>query len=91
MTASAHIIVTGIVQGVFFRDFTRRRATALGLIGWVCNLRDGRVEALAEGEKEEILRLIADLRQGPPGARVTGLDVEWQLPERGRAEFEIRH
>jgi len=73
----AHLFVSGLVQGVFFRDHTRRWATSLGLTGWVRNLDDGRVEALAEGPETDLQALIVQLRQGPPRARVEEVRVEW--------------
>ena len=77
MKKRAHIFVSGRVQGVFFRDHTQRLANSLNLTGWVRNLRDGRVEVLAEGDKENIEDLIKGLKQGPPLARVKKVDVEW--------------
>jgi acylphosphatase len=74
----AHIFVSGLVQGVFFRDHTRRWASSLGLCGWVRNLDDGRVEALAEGPEADLQTLIVQLRQGPPQARVKEVQVEWR-------------
>ncbi len=84
MKARLHAIVSGRVQGVFFRDHTRRWALSLGLTGWVRNLEDGRVEVLAEGEKDRLESLLSRLREGPPLARVEGLSVEW---EEYRGEF----
>lgn len=78
MKARAHILVSGQVQGVFFRDHTQRWASSLELTGWVKNLRDGRVEALVEGDKESIRDLINKLNQGPPLARVEKIDVNWE-------------
>jgi acylphosphatase len=77
MKARAHIFASGRVQGVFFRDHTQRWASSLGLSGWVRNVWDGRVEVLAEGEKDKIEALISRLRQGPPLARVDNLEVNW--------------
>jgi len=77
MKARARITVSGRVQGVFFRDHTRRWASSLGLTGWVKNLRDGRVEALAEGERENIEDLISRLREGPPLSQVQDVEVTW--------------
>lgn len=71
MTARAmHVLVSGRVQGVAFRWTTRDRARALGLVGWVRNLRDGRVEVLAAGPGEALEELYAWLGDGPPMARV---------------------
>lgn len=78
MKARAHILVSGQVQGVFFRDHTQRWASSLELTGWVKNLRDGRVEALVEGDNESIRDLINKLNQGPPLARVEKIDVNWE-------------
>jgi acylphosphatase len=85
MEKRAHIFVSGRVQGVFFRDHTQRWASSLGLTGWVRNLYDGRVEAVVEGESEKIEELIAKLRQGPPMADVTNLELTW---ENSKGEFE---
>ncbi len=70
-TIRAHLIIKGRVQGVFFRDSTRREAIELGLYGWVKNRLDGSVEVVAEGPKEKIETLIAWCHHGPPIARVT--------------------
>jgi len=74
----AKIFISGRVQGVLFRDFTQRRASSLGVTGWVKNLSDGRVEVLAEGEKDKIIELMENLKRGPRMARVEDLDVEWE-------------
>ncbi|WPL17250.1 Acylphosphatase [Thiorhodovibrio winogradskyi] len=74
-------LVSGRVQGVFFRASTREQAERLGLSGQARNLSDGRVEVLACGPPEAVQQLRAWLRQGPPQARVTDLDcqeVAWQ-------------
>lgn len=68
--------VSGRVQGVFFRQSTANQATSLGLDGWVRNLPDGRVEGMAAGTPEALAGLRAWLDQGPPAARVEG--VEWE-------------
>jgi len=74
----AHVFVSGSVQGVFFRSETQDEALRHGLTGWVRNLSDGRVEAVFEGEKDRVDRLIEFCRRGPPGARVTKVDVVWE-------------
>ena len=85
----AHIVVSGRVQGVFFRVHTKKEAVLLGVKGWVKNLLDGRVEIMAEGEKERVERLIAFIKQGPPQAYVEDAAVEW-LEFAGEFEdFEI--
>lgn len=78
MESRAHIFISGRVQGVFFRDHTRRWASSLGLSGWVRNLGDGRVEVMAEGEKEKIENLIGKLNEGPPMSRVENVAAEWE-------------
>ncbi len=74
--------VTGRVQGVWFRASTREEATRLGLVGWVRNLTDGSVRLEAEGSRRAVEELLAWCRQGPPLARVTGVEVEW-IPAQG--------
>ena len=76
-SASLWAIVHGWVQGVFFRDFVRRHAQALGLTGYVRNLLTGQVEVRAEGEKEKLLTLLRYLERGPRGAEVERVDVKW--------------
>ena len=76
-----HIYVSGIVQGVFFRKNTRKMALQLGVTGWVRNLLDGRVEAIIEGEKEQVEKLIQWCKEGPPRAKVTSFDVYQKKPK----------
>ncbi len=84
------MFVSGIVQGVFFRDNTRRKAEILGLRGWVRNVPDGRVEAVFEGEKEKIDMVLEFCRSGPAGAVVKDMEVEWEEPK-GERGFEVRY
>jgi len=79
-----HVFISGRVQGVSFRAFTTRHATALKLTGWVMNLRDGRVEAVIEGPKEKVAELLKLIEKGPPAARVDDLKV---TDERPRGDF----
>ena len=75
------LIIKGRVQGVWFRDSTRREAIALGLVGWVKNRRDGGVEVLTEGPEEGLKKLTAWCYRGPSAARVSEVDEireEWQ-------------
>jgi acylphosphatase len=76
--ARAHVYVSGRVQGVFFRYETKERADELGVTGWVKNLPDGRVEAVFEGEREGVEKMIDFCRVGPPGARVTKVEISWE-------------
>ncbi len=76
-----HLIIKGRVQGVWFRDSTRREAVSLGVCGWVRNRRDGTVEVLAEGPEDRVRRLVLWCHQGPPYAKVSGISEtqeEWQ-------------
>ena len=83
-----HIFVSGLVQGVFFRDSTRQKAEELGLTGWVRNLSDGRVEIVAEGKKTE--ELVSWVRKGPSVARVDKVDFEYMDYVGEFNSFEIR-
>ncbi|MBI2954746.1 MAG: acylphosphatase [Chloroflexi bacterium] len=72
----AHVLISGEVQGVFFRESMRHMAERLGVAGWVRNLFDGRVEAMIEGETDQVEGLIEWCREGPPAAQVEEVDVE---------------
>lgn len=87
----AHIIISGMVQGVFFRSRTQSRAKSLGITGWVKNLPDGRVEAVFEGKKEKVEKLIGWAKKGPVFARVNGINIEWQEYKEEFDNFEIRY
>jgi acylphosphatase len=84
-------IVHGRVQGVFFRDFTRREANALGLKGYVRNVPDGSVEVVAEGPGEMVERLLRQVNVGPSSARVDRVEVEWEEPRGEFRRFEVRY
>lgn len=73
----ANIVISGRVQGVFFRAHTQKEAVLRGVTGWVRNLFDGRVEIMVEGEKAQVEHLIAAVKQGPPQAHVEDACVEW--------------
>ncbi|UCB43595.1 MAG: acylphosphatase [Dehalococcoidales bacterium] len=75
--AAVQVIVHGRVQGVYFRAFAARRAVELGLTGYARNLADGAVEVRAEGEREQLKRLVGYLKSGPPAARVEKVVTEW--------------
>jgi len=85
----AHVIISGLVQGVFFRAYTQKEAQALGLSGWVRNLPDERVEAVFEGEKAAVNEMIAWCWEGSPSAKVTKVEVAWEKPK-GLQGFELR-
>ncbi len=88
-SVSRHVLVAGRVQGVGFRWSACERARELGLGGWVRNLPDGRVELVLEGEQEPMRAMLDWLANGPPGARVTDLQVAESACQ-GRTGFEIR-
>jgi acylphosphatase len=83
------VVVRGRVQGVWFRESARRRAEGLGVAGWVRNRWDGTVEAEVEGPVEAVDALVAWLGEGPPRARVDGIDVEDRAPL-GEDGFDVR-
>lgn len=89
MPVARRIVVTGRVQGVAFRDATRRRAGELGVAGWVRNRADGSVEVVAEGAATAVDALVAFCREGPRAARVEGAEVADASPA-GLANFEVR-
>lgn len=85
----AHVHVSGKVQGVYFRATTRDMAREVGVDGWVRNLPDGRVEAVFEGEEEQVEEMIAFCHEGSPAAEVEDVAVEWEEPE-GIDGFTVR-
>ena len=87
--ARAHVLVSGKVQGVFYRDTTKKEADARGVRGWVRNLRDGRVEAVFEGDAAAVEEMVAWCRIGSPLSRPTFVDRRDEAEE-GLKTFEIR-
>jgi acylphosphatase len=83
------VIVSGRVQGVFFRDTCRSVARELGVTGWAHNRDDGTVEVVAEGSRDAVGGLVAWCREGPPRAEVTGVEIFEESPA-GERNFEIR-
>ena len=83
------VIVSGRVQGVWFRESCRREATAAGVSGWVANRADGTVHAVVEGEPAAVDRVLAWMRHGPPRAEVTGVVVTSEEPV-GEHGFSVR-
>ena len=94
MSRCLHCIVSGMVQGVFFRAFTVDAARSLRLRGWVRNLPDGRVETLAEGERESLERFRRWLHDGSPLSRVARVEAAWLDADDGRCsgltDFRVR-
>jgi acylphosphatase len=85
-----YLKVSGRVQGVFFRASTAARAQDLGVTGWVRNHHDGTVEVVAEGKRAAVDQLLVWCRQGPPGARVEHLEIEWQLFRDEFRQFSVK-
>ena len=84
-----HATVTGLVQGVGFRQGCRQTARSMGLVGWVRNHRDGSVEVFAQGEAESLDRLITWLWSGPSGASVAGVESDAVAMDRTLRDFFI--
>jgi acylphosphatase len=91
MKARAHVLISGRVQGVFFRSETKREAGKHYVSGWVRNLTDDRVEAVFEGERENVKKLLEFCERGPPGAKVARTDVSWETYSGEFRGFEIRY
>lgn len=91
MPVRAHVVISGRVQGVFFRSETQDKAYRRNVTGWVRNLPDDRVEAVFEGEKADVDALVEFCRSGPLGARVKKVDVTWENPTGEFKAFSIRH
>lgn len=87
--ARAHVVISGRVQGVFFRVEASRRARSLGVSGWVRNRSDGAVEAAFEGSRDAVESMLRWCGQGPAGAQVDAVDVTWEQPAGGKG-FEVR-
>jgi acylphosphatase len=85
-----HLLISGLVQGVFYRASTVEAAQRLGLRGWVRNLPDGRVEAIAEGPREALESLVRWSHDGPPAARVDHVQADWQSATGEFQTFDAR-
>lgn len=90
MTSRARIIISGHVQGVFFRSFIRSQAKLYQVNGWTKNMESGQVEAVFEGDRDQVQELIDSCKEGPPGARVGDVDVKWEDFSGSFTSFEIR-
>lgn len=91
MKSRARVLVSGDVQGVFFRSKTRDTAVQLGLTGFVRNLPDGRVEAVFEGEDEKVKKAVEFCREGPPGSTVRDIRVEEEDFKGEFSRFDVKH
>jgi acylphosphatase len=89
MVVRRRVVVHGHVQGVFFRDTTRREASRRGVAGWITNRPDGAVEAVFEGPPDEVAAMVAFCESGPRGADVDRVDVDEEEPE-GLNRFDVR-
>ena len=90
MFKKIHITISGKVQGVFYRMNAKNKADELGLVGWVKNTPDGKVEILAEGEEKNLKEFIKWCYNGSEGAKVNEVKVEWENVNKGAfEEFEI--
>jgi acylphosphatase len=87
----AHAVVTGRVQGVCFRAATREAALRAGVRGWVRNLPGRQVEAVLQGERAAVDKVLDFLRMGPPMANVVDVAVSWRTPGEGYRGFDIRY
>jgi acylphosphatase len=83
------VVVHGYVQGVFFRDTTRREAQRRGVAGWVTNRRDGAVEAVFEGDPEAVAEMVRFCERGPRGADVSSTETN-EEPIEGLSDFRVR-
>ena len=90
MIVARRYLISGRVQGVGFRYFTEAAAAREGILGWVRNTPDGRVEVVAEGDAEALERFERSLRHGPRGARVERVDVDDTSPTGGETGFTIK-
>ncbi|MBD3406329.1 MAG: acylphosphatase [Candidatus Lokiarchaeota archaeon] len=86
-----HVYISGKVQGVFFRAATRDEAKKKGVTGWVKNLRDGRVEAVFEGEKKKVDEMIQFCHEGPRQANVTDIKIERENYQGEFSTFRVRY
>jgi acylphosphatase len=87
--ARAHVFAGGRVQGVYYRETCRKKSERLGVAGWVQNLKDGRVEAVFEGEKENVQKMVNWAKRGSLFASVESFDIIWEDYKGEFKKFEI--
>ena len=87
----AHAIISGRVQGVFFRWETKRAADGFGVFGWVRNKRDGTVEAVFEGPEKNVTSILKWCKKGPPISKVTNVDVTWEDYKGEFSRFDVTY
>jgi acylphosphatase len=85
-----HLFISGRVQGVNYRFYTKQQADVLGIKGWVRNLMDRRVEAVFEGEGTMVQQMVDWCHQGPRAARVDNVEMQWEEPTGEFTQFEIK-
>jgi acylphosphatase len=90
MKTRVHLYVSGLVQGVFFRQYTKQKAQSLGVSGWVRNLPDRRVEAVFEGEDSAVKEMVEISRKGPSNAKVENVEVAWEAFKGEFNGFSVR-
>ena len=91
MKTNVHVIISGRVQGVWFRSDTKQKAEQLGITGWVRNTIDGDVEAIFEGEEDLVKEMIDWCHRGPPSAQVEHVEVKNQDTTNGFEGFSIKY
>jgi acylphosphatase len=91
MKLNVKVLISGRVQGVWFRANTKNKAEQLGLTGWVKNTSDGKVEAEFEGEEEIIIKMLEWCKGGSPSAKVTNIEINRKSPKNEYDNFEIRY
>lgn len=91
MKARAHVYISGVVQGVFFRASARNKAKELGIIGWVRNLPDGRVEAVFEGGDAQVDAMVSWCQKGPSHSLVEDVDVVREGYKGEFGDFSVRY
>jgi len=89
--ARLHIVIEGVVQGVFFRAGTKGKSCKLGLTGWVKNSPDGSVEAVFEGDIDKIDQIVEWCKKGPPGAVVRNVETIWEQATGEYDSFSIKY
>ena len=89
--ARLHIVIEGIVQGVFYRASTIEESSKLDLTGWVKNCPDGRVEAVFEGNTDKIEKILEWCKEGPPGAVVRNVETIWEQATGDYDSFTIKY
>ena len=87
---SVHVRISGRVQGVYYRAYTRDRAKSLGINGWVRNIPGGGVEAVLEGERRQVGELLKAMKSGPSGSVVLGMELS-EIEAKGYNDFEIKY